>query len=220
MPALRVAAAPDRRESDMPGRKAGRQVVGKIADPAPEPKVRHPKAGAGGSGSSASKISKMTSLPLPCADYPVYRQIIWDIVSIMDYLDEMRSRWAERIGVTGPQWKILMAIVDLDQGEGTSVGEVSAKVHAASTFVTTQTKLLEQRGYLKRVPSPSDARVVLMSLSDKALQHLAGTMGHWGDFHRFIFADFTPTALNDFAERLALVKKRTEIIRRRVGDEA
>lgn len=177
--------------------------------------VRSPRNEAGGTGSSAA-----LPLPLPCAGYPVYRQIVWDIVSIMDYLDEMRSRWAERIGVTGPQWKILMAIVDLDQGEGTSVGEVSAKVHAASTFVTTQTKLLEQRGYLRRMPSPSDARVVLMSLSDKARKEFAETMRPWGDFHEFIFADFTPAALREFAERLAAVKKRTEIIRRRVGDEA
>lgn len=177
--------------------------------------VRSPRNETGGTGSSAA-----LPLPLPCAGYPVYRQIVWDIVSIMDYLDEMRSRWAERIGVTGPQWKILMAIVDLDQGEGTSVGEVSAKVHAASTFVTTQTKLLEQRGYLRRMPSPSDARVVLMSLSDKARKEFAETMRPWGDFHEFIFADFTPAALREFAERLAAVKKRTEIIRRRVGDEA
>lgn len=202
----------------MPGRKGGRQVAGRAAGAAtasakpPRPR-RDPVA-------TAAAAAKPGLLPLPCAEYPVYRQIVWDIVSIMDYLDEMRARWAERIGVTGPQWKILMAIVDLDQGQGTSVGEVSAKVHAASTFVTTQTKLLEQRGYLKRVPSPSDARVVLMSLSDKAREEFAATMGPWGDFHKFIFADFSPADLREFAERLAAVKKRTEIIRRRVGDEA
>lgn len=202
----------------MPGRKSGRQVAGKAAGVAVT--VAKPVRPRGGPAGPAPVAAKPGPLPLPCADYPVYRQIVWDIVSIMDYLDEMRARWAERIGVTGPQWKILMAIVDLDQGQGTSVGEVSAKVHAASTFVTTQTKLLEQRGYLKRVPSPSDARVVLMSLSDKAREEFAATMGPWGDFHTFIFSDFSPTDLRDFAERLASVKKRTEIIRRRVGDEA
>lgn len=198
----------------MPGRKGARQVARRGPSPVPDLKTPGQTRKAGGTS------VKPATLPMPCADYPVYRQIVWDIVSIMDYLDEMRSRWAERIGVTGPQWKILMAIVDLDQGEGTSVGEVSAKVHAASTFVTTQTKLLEQRGYLRRVPSPSDARVVLMSLSDKARKEFAETMRPWGDFHSFIFADFSPASLHDFAERLAAVKKRTEIIRRRVGDEA
>ncbi len=98
-------------------------------------------------------------------DYPLFRQIIWDIVSINSNLEEMRRHWARKFGVSGPQWMILMAINDLDQGEGVPVGEVSAKIHAVSTFVTTQTKLLEQRGLLSRVSStarrPGRAAVIV-----------------------------------------------------------
>jgi len=161
-----------------------------------------------------------TTLPLPCQDYPIYRQVIWDVISIMDYLDDVRSRWAERIQVSGPQWKILMAIIDLDQGKGVPVGEVSAKIHAVSTFVTTQTKLLERKGLLRRIPSDQDARVVLMSLSDKARRDLAPFFQKWGDFHRFMFSDFSPPALRDFARSLDALKRRTEMLRRRAGDEA
>ncbi|WP_430649569.1 MarR family transcriptional regulator [Bradyrhizobium murdochi] len=36
-----------------------------------------------------------------------------------------------------------------------------------ASFVTTQSKLLEKKGFLRRKPSTSDARVVQMSLTDK-----------------------------------------------------
>src|SRR5258708_26144033 len=72
-------------------------------------------------------------------DYGLSHQIIWDLVSISNHLEEMRRCWARLFGISGPQWLILMAINDLDQGSGVSVGEVSAKVHAVSTFVTKQT---------------------------------------------------------------------------------
>jgi DNA-binding MarR family transcriptional regulator len=166
-----------------------------------------------------TRANEMSGLVLPCKKYPVYRQIIWDIVAINDYLQEMRRRWAAIIGVTGPQWLILMAINDLDNGDGVPVGEVSAKIHAVSTFVTTQTKLLEKRGLLERIPSTADARVVLMSLSDRAKREISTFFTRWGDFHDYIFADFDDRALLEMTRRLGNIKLRTEVVRRRVADE-
>ena len=146
-----------------------------------------------------------------------YRQIIWDLISINSNFEDMRRHWAKKFGVSGPQWSIMLAINDMDKGGGVPVGEVSAKIHAVSTFVTTQTKLLEQQGLLKRVSSTTDARVVLLSLSDRARKEIAKYFGQWGDLHGFIFSDFDAAALRDIKQQLELLKRRTDIASRRTA---
>ena len=44
-----------------------------------------------------------------------------EIATINVHLEELRYFWAKRIGISGPQWMILMAISELDQGEGVAV---------------------------------------------------------------------------------------------------
>ena len=43
-----------------------------------------------------------------------------------------------------------------------------------TTFVTTQSKMLEKKGFMRRKTSGDDARVVQMSLTDKTYKHIAG----------------------------------------------
>jgi len=168
----------------------------------------------------ASKAAKDRGPLIASPEYKVFRQIVWDIVAINNNLEEMRRRWAKKFGVTGPQWMIMMAINDLDQGRGVSVGEVSAKIQAVSTFVTTQTKLLEQRGLLKRVTSTDDARVVLMSLSDRACREISSYFSRWGEFHDFIFGDLDSAALRQLQRQMEDLKKRTDTVCRRVSEES
>ena len=154
----------------------------------------------------------------PCG-FEISRQIIWDLMSISNHLEDMRRCWAKLFGISGPQWLILMAINDLDQGSGVSVGEVSAKVHAVSTFVTKQTKLLEKRGLLNRTSSASDARVVLMSLSDQARGQISTMSGRWDGLHDFMFSDFDASTWRDIKYKLELLKKRAKIAVKRASDE-
>ena len=95
------------------------------------------------------------------------------IASINVHLEELRYFWAKTLGISGPQWMILMALADMDQDEGVPVNVVSKKLHVDSSFITTQSKLLEKKGFLRRKTSTEDARIVQMSLTDKTYKHLA-----------------------------------------------
>ena len=89
----------------------------------------------------------------------IIRRFTWEISSINMYLEELRQFWARTLGISGPQWLILMAISDLDKDDGVPVNVVS--------------KLLEKKGLLRRRPSPTDARVVRLSLVEKTQKHIA-----------------------------------------------
>jgi MarR family transcriptional regulator, organic hydroperoxide resistance regulator len=140
----------------------------------------------------------------------IVRRFLWDIATVNIYLDEIRQFWARILGISGPQWMILMAVSDLDEGDGVPVKDVSAMLHVDSSFVTTQSKMLERNGFVRRVPSREDARVVLMSLSDKACKHIAKISTRQATLNEFIFAEFDDPALKEIAGRLSSFKKRLE----------
>ncbi len=140
----------------------------------------------------------------------IVRQFVWDVASINVHLDEIRHFWARELGISGPQWMILMAIGDLDRGKGVSVKDVSAMLHVDPSFVTTQSKMLEKNGFMRRLPSTDDARVVLMSLSDKASKKIATLSSRREVLSEFVFAGYDDRALKDISDQLASLKNRLE----------
>ncbi len=81
------------------------------------------------------------------------RRFAWEVASINVHLQELRHFWAKTLGISGPQWMILMALADLDKGDGVPVKVVSKMLHVDPSFVTTQSKLLEKKGFMRRKSS-------------------------------------------------------------------
>lgn len=138
------------------------------------------------------------------------RRFTWEIAAISVHLEELRYFWAKALGISGPQWMILMAIADLDHGEGVPVNAVSKMLHVDSSFVTTQSKLLEKNGFMRRKPAPEDGRVVRMSLTDKSYKQLANLTSQQDAIHDFIFEEFNEPDLSAFTDKLAALKSRIE----------
>jgi DNA-binding MarR family transcriptional regulator len=103
-----------------------------------------------------------------------------------------------------------MAIGDLDRGKGVAVKDVSAMLHVDPSFVTTQSKMLEKNGLLRRIPSTEDARVVLMSLSDKASKKIALLSARRENLSAFVFSGFDEASLKDISDQLSALKGRLE----------
>ncbi len=141
-------------------------------------------------------------------DDALVRQFIWDVISINTHLEEIRSIWARSLDITCPQWLILMAVNDLDQGKGISVREVSTKLHVDPSFVTTQTKNLEKHGFMRRVASKEDARVVLMSLTDKAHKQIANLYSRQVVADNLVFSDFSDHTFRELNTTLSTIKER------------
>ncbi|HXM33640.1 MAG TPA: MarR family winged helix-turn-helix transcriptional regulator [Pyrinomonadaceae bacterium] len=138
------------------------------------------------------------------------RRFTWEIASINVHLQELRYFWAKALGISGPQWMILMAVADLDKGEGVSVKVVSKMLHVDPSFVTTQSKMLEKKGFMRRKTSGDDARIVQMSLTDKSYKHIANLASQQEALNEFIFAEFNDRELTEFTGKLASLKNRLE----------
>ena len=143
-------------------------------------------------------------------NHEIARRFAWEIAAINVHLQDIRYFWAKTLGVSGPQWMILMALADLDQGEGVPVKVVSKMLHVDPSFVTTQSKMLEKKGFLRRKTSDDDARVVQMSLTDKTYKHIAGLAAQQEELNKFIFAEFSDRELGEFTAKLTALKARLE----------
>ncbi len=138
------------------------------------------------------------------------RRFTWEIASINVYLQELRYFWAKALGISGPQWMILMALADLDQGEGVPVKVVSKMLHVDPSFVTTQSKMLEKKGFMRRKTSEEDARIVQMSLTDKTYKQIANLASQQEALNEFIFAEFNDRELAAFTDKVTSLKNRLE----------
>jgi MarR family transcriptional regulator, organic hydroperoxide resistance regulator len=159
---------------------------------------------------SSSRAKRGESHELGGKNHDIARQFAWEIAAINVHLQEIRYFWAKALGVSGPQWMILMALADLDKGEGVPVKVVSKMLHVDPSFVTTQSKMLEKKGFMRRKTSVEDARVVQMSLTDKTYKYIAGLASQQEELNNFVFGEFSERELSDFTRKLAALKDRLE----------
>jgi MarR family transcriptional regulator, organic hydroperoxide resistance regulator len=94
-------------------------------------------------------------------------------------LEEVRNYWAKVLGIRGPQWMIIVALQELDHGEGAPVMAVATMLQVNPTFVMTQSRLLERKGFVWRTVVSDDSGTVSLSLTDKAHRHLAKPAYPW-----------------------------------------
>lgn len=92
--------------------------------------------------------------------------VIWAAVSIHAQIERMFEAYGNALGVSRPQAMILAILNAQPVGAGLAVKNVAALMQVNGSFVTHQSRLLEQRGLTRRLPSSTDARMVLLVLTD------------------------------------------------------
>jgi len=139
------------------------------------------------------------------------RDFIWNIVDVHAELEEIHKAWAQLLGISEPQWLILMAIDELDAGGGVSGVDVANKLKIHPAFVTNQTKSLEKTGLLAREPSPDDGRFVLMSLTAKARTEIAKLAKKRQALNATMFGSLDERSLNDLNAKLSAIRKNARL---------
>jgi DNA-binding MarR family transcriptional regulator len=99
--------------------------------------------------------------------------LLWSTLSMGHYIAQINAVWASHLNMSFHHWMIIRAIRTLDVGGGVAVNGVAKQLYADASFVATQTKKMEAAGLVRRSVSPDDARVVLLSLTDKGNEKIA-----------------------------------------------
>jgi DNA-binding MarR family transcriptional regulator len=138
-------------------------------------------------------------------------RLAWEIVSTSIRLDELRGIWARMIGITGPQWMIMVVLANAeDRVVGMPVGAVSRALRVDQSFVVTQSKLLEKKNLVRRKNSTEDARVVNLSLTEHANKQMASLSAQRKELNEFVYADLELRELLQLTGKMASIKNRLE----------
>lgn len=96
-----------------------------------------------------------------------FRHLVHDLLAFSARLEEVRSRFGARVGLTGIQYTILISVRYLGLNDGIGVKAVAEHLALSGAFVTIETIKLVKLGLLHKQPNKDDRRRVLLSLSQR-----------------------------------------------------
>ena len=94
-----------------------------------------------------------------------FRALVNDLFTVASRMEIVRSHLGRRMGISGPQYSVLVAVAHLQGGCGASVGAVAQATHVSSAFIAAETGKMARRGLLLKRPNPQDRRGVLLRLA-------------------------------------------------------
>jgi DNA-binding MarR family transcriptional regulator len=97
----------------------------------------------------------------------LFRELLYDFFTVANRLEQVRRYLGSRIGLTGPQYTLMMAVAELQGSSGASVGRVADYLHVTGTFVTAESRKLSKKGFVSKRPDSRDGRVSRLSISPK-----------------------------------------------------
>ncbi len=94
-----------------------------------------------------------------------FRAMVADLITVSLRIQQVRGALARRIGVSAPQYSILLAVARMGAGGGVKVNAVAGFLHVSAAFVTAEAAKLVRKGLLAKAPSAADRRAVLLGLT-------------------------------------------------------
>ncbi|KQT22788.1 hypothetical protein ASG57_26295 [Bradyrhizobium sp. Leaf396] len=101
-------------------------------------------------------------------------QIVRAVRSVDVLISKVQTAWASKMGLTVPQWNMLVVIAEAHQCGGLQVKSVAEALRVNGSFIVNQSRPLEELGLIRRKSSSTDKRLVYLSATPKALKDLAG----------------------------------------------
>ncbi len=98
------------------------------------------------------------------------RRLLYDFFTVSARLETVRRYLGERLGLTAPQYTIMMAVAELQGEIGVSVGRVGEYLHVTGPWVTMESGKLLKKGLLERHSDRQDRRLSLLSLAPHGVQ--------------------------------------------------
>jgi MarR family transcriptional regulator, organic hydroperoxide resistance regulator len=94
-----------------------------------------------------------------------FRALVNDLLTIATRMESVREHHGRRMGISGPQYSVLIAVAHLQGDIGVSVGAVAQALHVSSAFIAVETGKLARLGLVLKRRNPLDRRGVLLSLA-------------------------------------------------------
>ena len=102
-----------------------------------------------------------------------FRRLIYRLLLVEERLRHVRSFLGRRIGLTGPQYTLLVTVAYLQGATGIRVQSLARNLRVSSAFITGESRRLIERGLLAKRRNPHDSRSTLLSVTATGRRRIA-----------------------------------------------
>lgn len=103
-----------------------------------------------------------------------FRGFVHGLLAFTARLEATRNGLGELVGLSGPQYTILISIAQLEEAGDVNVSTVAEHLHYSGAFVTLEVGRLVKEGLVAKRPSTEDRRRVRLSVTTAGHELLAG----------------------------------------------
>lgn len=103
-----------------------------------------------------------------------FRVLVQDLFTIADRMEAVREHFGRWMGISGPQYSLMVAIAHMQGVDGVNVGAVARALHVSSAFIASESGKLARKGLLSKRTSPQDRRGVLLSVAPAGRSKIDG----------------------------------------------
>lgn len=126
-----------------------------------------------------------------------FRRLIYHVLSTSAMLLKSRERFAAYIGVTAPQYSMMVSI---GEAGSATIGQIAQAIHVSSPFVTAEVGKLIKQGIINRQPNEADARSSLLTLSPHGRDLIHQLAPYRRTANDIIFGFLSPTEAQHFSK--------------------
>jgi len=154
---------------------------------------------------------------LPNESDHAFRECLYNFFTVAERVQEIRRYLGNRIGISGPQYNLMMAIAELQGSDGISVGRVAEYLHVAGPFVTTEAGKLARIAYLRKINDVTDKRVWRLSVGPKGWSALKSLFPGLQQINDTLFAEISQSEFAIFRKCLRKLVENSEPVLARNG---
>ncbi|HZS85683.1 MAG TPA: MarR family winged helix-turn-helix transcriptional regulator [Stellaceae bacterium] len=103
----------------------------------------------------------------------LFRELIGHLMTMAQQLQALRAGLAQSLGVSEPEYRVFLAVAQLQGEGGIGVGAVARHLMVTGAFVTMIAQRLVKSGHIEKKTSPADRRGVLLRLTAKGRRLIA-----------------------------------------------
>ena len=103
-----------------------------------------------------------------------FRVLVQDLFTIADRMESVRAHFGRWMGISGPQYSLMVAIAHIQGADGVNVGTVARALHVSSAFIASESSKLARKGLISKRTNPEDRRGVLLSVAPAGRSKIDG----------------------------------------------
>ena len=118
-----------------------------------------------------------------------FRQTMYDLDFLAGTLIDARKLLGAAMGVSSPQYNILMIVAEYDSQGGITVRDVAQRLHVSGAFVTIEASRLTKERLVRKRPNPKDKRSVLLHMTPEGGERIRQLIPSLQRFNNQLFQD-------------------------------